>query len=214
MQKVGLLGGTFDPVHVGHLALGKTVLNQLELDHLIYIPAPFPPHKQGVEITPFHHRLAMLDIAIAADENFSVSPIEAEHRGLSYTIDTISTLRQRCEKGTRFFYVIGLDAFAEIRTWKNYLQLLQEVSFVVIERPDLYQKKFEQVIESELERYIQENRKCWKHENGSTIYRLSMKSVPVSSTKIRENLKKGNSVEGMLPAGVLEYIQAKGYNLK
>lgn len=210
MQKIGLFGGTFDPVHIGHLAVGKAVVNQLDLNQLIYIPAPLPPHKQEIDITPFHHRLAMLEIAIAGGDGFSVSPIEAEHQGPSYTIDTIAALRQRFKEEVFFYYVIGLDAFAEICTWKNYQQLLVEVTFVVVDRPSLYEKTCEHVIMSELEGYLQESDGCWEHENGSKIYRLDMEPVSVSSTIIRGKCHNGHSIEGMVPPAVLLYIQENG----
>jgi len=150
--------------------------------------------------------MAMLEIATADDTGFSVSPIEAEYQGPSYTIETIAILRKRFDDTTSFYYVIGLDAFAEIRTWKNYLTLLRKVIFVVIDRPDLYKKSCEEIIQSELDGYVTSDNVCWRHDNGSTIYRLTMESVPVSSTTIRELLRKGCSVAGMVPAIVLDYI--------
>jgi len=207
MQKIGLFGGTFDPVHNGHLAAGKAALSQLHLDHLIYIPAPSPPHKLEVHITPFCHRLAMLELAIGDKKGFSVSPIEAERHGPSYTIDTFSIIRRRFESDVTFFYVIGLDAFAEICTWKHYQQLLREVSFVVIDRPSHDNATCEQIVLTELQGYTCTGEGVWAHENGSTIYRLAMDPVDVSSTVVRMLLQEGKSVEGLVPARVTDYVQ-------
>lgn len=207
MQKIGLFGGTFDPVHYGHLAVGKAALDQLDLDQLIFIPAPSPPHKQEEKITPFYQRLAMLELAIGHDQGFSVSPIEAERQGPSYTIDTLAILRRRLERDATFFYVIGLDAFAEIYTWKEYQRLLHEVSFVVIDRPSHDNKTCEEVVLSDLHGYSTTGKGCWRHEDGSVIYRLAMEPVDVSSTAIRELLRKGEAVEGMVPPAVIDYIQ-------
>ncbi|MBC8316422.1 MAG: nicotinate (nicotinamide) nucleotide adenylyltransferase [Desulfobulbaceae bacterium] len=209
MQKIGLFGGTFDPVHYGHLAVGKAALEQLDLDSLIFIPAPSPPHKQSDKITPFYHRLAMLELAIGEDHGFSVSPIEAELQGLSYTIDTLTILRRRFKGDVTFFYVIGLDAFAEISTWKQYQLLLSEVSFVVIDRPSHDNKTCEEIVCTELHGYSASGEGCWRNENGSTVYRLVMDPVAVSSTEIRELLRNGKAVEEMVPPAVIEYIQAK-----
>lgn len=207
MQKIGLFGGTFDPVHNGHLAVGKAALSQLYLDQLIYIPAPAPPHKLEVHITPFYHRLAMLERAIGDKKGFSISPIEAERHGPSYTIDTLSIIRRRFESDVTFFYVIGLDAFAEICTWKHYQQLLREVSFVVIDRPSHNNATCEQIVLTELQGYTHTGEGSWGHENGSTIYRLAMEPVDVSSTVVRMLLREGKSVDGLLPGRVIEYLQ-------
>jgi len=207
MQKIGLLGGTFDPVHNGHLAVGKAALSQLHLDQLLYIPAPSPPHKIEENITSFYHRLAMLELAVGDKKGFSVSPIEAERHGPSYTIDTLSIIRQRFEGDVTFFYVIGLDAFAEICTWKHYQQLLCEVCFVVIDRPSHDNATCEQIVLTELQGYIGTEEESWVHENGSMIYRLAMDPVDVSSTGIRGLLREGNSVEGLVPERVIDYVQ-------
>lgn len=207
MQRIGLFGGTFDPVHNGHLAAGRAALSQLHLDQLIYIPAPSPPHKQDVSITSFYHRLAMLERAIGDKKGFSVSPIEAERHGPSYTIDTLSIIRRRFESDVIFFYVIGLDAFAEIRTWKHYQQLLREVSFVVIDRPSHNNATCEQIVLTELQGYTRRGEGSWGHENGSTIYRLVMEPVDVSSTVVRMLLQEGKSVDGLVPERVIEYLQ-------
>ncbi|NOR11225.1 MAG: nicotinate (nicotinamide) nucleotide adenylyltransferase [Desulfovibrionaceae bacterium] len=207
MQRIGLFGGTFDPVHNGHLAAGRAALSQLYLDQLIYIPAPSPPHKQDVSITSFYHRLAMLERAIGDKKGFSVSPIEAERHGPSYTIDTLSIIRRRFESDVIFFYVIGLDAFAEIRTWKHYQQLLLEVSFVVIDRPSHNNETCEQIVLTELQGYTRRGEGSWGHEKGSTIYRLVMEPVDVSSTVVRMLLQEGKSVDGLVPERVIEYLQ-------
>jgi nicotinate-nucleotide adenylyltransferase len=207
MQKIGLFGGTFDPVHNGHLAVGKAALSQLHLDQLIYIPAPSPPHKLKVDITSFYHRLAMLDLAVGDEKGFSVSPIEAERHGPSYTIDTLSIIRRRFDGDVTFFYVIGLDAFAEICTWKEYQQLLFEVCFVVIDRPSHDNASCEQIVLTELRGYTGTGEGPWTHENGSTIYRLKMEPVDVSSTVVRMLLQEGKSVEGLVSERVIDYVQ-------
>ena len=211
MQKIGLFGGTFDPVHNGHLAVGETTLTQFHLDQLIYIPAPSPPHKVEGHIAPFYHRLAMLELAIAGEKGLTVSPIEAERHGPSYTIDTLTIIRKRFGTDVTFFYVIGLDAFAEIRTWKDYLFLLQKVSFVVIDRPCPDGTTCEQVVMTELQGYTGPEEGPWVHETSSPIYRLAMAPVAVSSTAVRMLLQKGEPVADLVPEQVLDYI--KGNNL-
>jgi len=127
----------------------------------------------------------------------------------SYTIDTLTILRRRFKGDVAFFYVIGLDAFAEISTWKQYKRLLHEVSFVVIDRPSHDNKTCEDIVRTELHGYSVNGEGCWRSESGSAIYRLIMAPVAVSSTAIRELLHNGKAVEDMVPPSVIAYIQAK-----
>ena len=137
-QKIGLLGGTFDPVHNGHLAVANHVQLALKLDSILFIPAALPPHKpghdDGREISSFIHRLTMLEKAIVKNSSFAVSDIEGKRSSPSYSIDTIKILISQIGKQADLFFIIGLDAFLEIDTWKHYKDLPDLVNFVVISR--------------------------------------------------------------------------------
>ena len=207
MTKIGFLGGTFDPVHYGHLALGRGVAGKLGLDTLYFVPAPSPPHKSGQLITDFHHRVAMLRLAITDDSCLKVSEIEAERNGPSYTIDTLCQFRRQLGPGPDFFFVMGLDAFAEINTWKSYKKLLTTASFVVIDRPGHGPSSIEQVIDDFFPDYCKKGSGVWEAEGQRVICSFTMVPVPVSSTQVRERLRAGKSVRGLVPLEVGEYIE-------
>ncbi len=209
MTKVGFLGGTFDPVHYGHLALGRGVARELDLDTLYFVPAPSPPHKMEQHITSFRHRVAMLELAIAADPCLKISEIEAARSGPSYTIDTLYQFRQQLGPEAAFFFVMGLDAFAEINTWKSYKELLTAASFVVIDRPDHKLISLEQVIDEFFPYYCKKRPGLWETEMQNKIYSFTMEPVPVSSTLVRERLRSERSVRGFVPAEVAEYIEKR-----
>lgn len=209
MKKIGLFGGTFDPVHNGHLAVGQAVVDRFSLDEVVFIPAASPPHKPGEQISGFSHRLAMLKLAIAEKKCFSVSEIEAERSGPSFTIDTLALLQQRFDKEVSFFFITGLDAFAEIHTWKSYRKLLAATSFVVIDRPSHSCCDLKQIIALRLAAYAEEEPGVWKSPWQSRIYSLDMEPVHVSSTMIRERLKSGQTLKGLLPSSVETYIHSQ-----
>ncbi|MEW6289239.1 MAG: nicotinate-nucleotide adenylyltransferase [Thermodesulfobacteriota bacterium] len=207
MKKIGLFGGTFDPVHNGHLAVGRAALRQLGLDTLYFIPASSPPHKADQLITPFFHRVAMLRLAVQGELRFVVSDIEGLRNGLSYTIDTLLQFRQILGPEADFFFVIGLDAFADITTWKSYHELLNRASFVVIDRPSLGCQTVAQVVGRCFPAYREEDRGVWSKAGSRRIYSLAMDPVPVSSSMIRDRLRRGEAIDQLTPAGVVEYLR-------
>jgi nicotinate-nucleotide adenylyltransferase len=207
MKKIGLFGGTFDPVHNGHLAVGRAALRQLGLDTLYFIPASLPPHKSDQLITPFSHRAAMLRLAVQGEPRFVVSDIEGLRNGPSYTIDTLLQFRQNLGPEADFFFIIGLDAFADITTWKKYRELLNRASFVVIDRPSHACQSVAQVVGRCFPDYQEEDRGIWSKAGRRRIYALAMDPVPVSSSMIRDRLRRGESIGDLTPAGVVDYLQ-------
>lgn len=207
MKKTGLFGGTFDPVHNGHLAIGRAALRQLALDVLYFIPAASPPHKDERRITPFPHRVAMLRLALAGEPRFVVSEVEGLRSGPSYTIDTLAHFRRSRERETEFFFLIGLDAFAEITTWKRYGELLHSASFVVINRPSHGCQSVASVVAGSFPDYEAEAEGVWKKEGSNRIYSLAMAPSPVSSSMVRQRLGRGEAVDDLLPPGVPAYLR-------
>jgi nicotinate-nucleotide adenylyltransferase len=207
MQKIGLFGGTFDPVHNGHLAVGRVALRQLGLDRLYFIPAALPPHKSGRLITPFARRVAMLRLAIEDEPRFAVSEIEGQRRGPSYTIDTLAQFRQEFGPLAEFFFLIGLDAFAEITTWNRYGELLDLAAFVVIDRPSPGGQRVADVVARCFPRYREEAAGVWSGPGRHCIYVLAMEPVPVSSSQIRARLRQGESIAGLVPPQVADYLR-------
>src|SRR5579863_7054661 len=145
-MNIGLFGGTFDPVHRGHLALARAALQQYKLHRIHFVPANIPPHKQRQPLSPFLHRFAMLALATAKDKAFVPSLLEAPEEGVTpirkerpekpnYTIDTVRRLKQSFKASDRLFLLIGMDAFADIAKWHEAEALFREVVFVVAGRP-------------------------------------------------------------------------------
>ena len=211
-RRVGILGGTFDPVHNGHLAIAEAVRQALALSSILFVPAFLPPHKPTYTISPFPHRAAMLELAVAGHPGFSVSRLEAEREGPSFSIDTLKALRLWLGVGIELFFITGMDAFAEIHTWKAHRELLDYASFVVIGRPDHCQQSCGQTVATHFPGYtFAENQGCWQGEPGrGAIYPVAMAPVKVSSTEIREAIRQGRSVQALVPAAVADYIDAQG----
>jgi len=209
LQRIGLFGGTFDPVHNGHLQEAREVVRQLALDQLVFIPAPHPPHKTDKDITSFAHRLAMLELATGHERSFIVSLIELERQGPSYTIDTLTEMRSRLGRH-HFYFIIGLDAFVEINTWKDYRKLLASASFAVIDRPFAEDITLEQLIADELSGFRAAGEGVWRLGAKGWIFRVQMPLVAISSTGIREKLMANKFVANLVPEQVARYIEEKG----
>ena len=215
LKKIGLLGGTFDPVHNGHLAVANHVLDELGLDAVWFIPAATPPHKfthgDGEPITDFHHRVAMLGKAIFPSPKFQINQIESERSSPSYSIETLTELRKRTSSNTEFFFILGVDAFAQIDTWERHSELTDFADLVVISREvnDI------RIVESTIRKCFPEYQassltNVWSSEDhkGSLIL-VTMKPVPISSTLVRKSVREDLDFFDLVPAGVEEYIRAK-----
>ena len=206
-RKIGVLGGTFDPVHEGHLAMARAALVRCRLDQVLLIPAFAPPHKERI-ITPFVHRLAMLEAAVGDEPTLSVSLLEAERRSApSYTVDTLRELRNRL--GQRELYlIIGADMFAEIRLWYRYAELFQLAHLIVVARPGIDADAIAaQVAALPGEFHFDSEGYIWQRADGFRIFYLPDVAIQVSSSRIRSLLARVQPVEGLLPAPVLVYIR-------
>lgn len=211
-KKTGLLGGTFDPVHNGHLAVASHVMQSLRLDAVWFIPASQPPHKAGHEsgrkISGLNHRIAMLHMALRQYPAFAVSDIEAKRSAPSYSIDTINILVRQMGHRTDFYFIVGADAFVEIDTWKRFRELPVLVSFVIISRPGFSFDRVETVIHDSYPDYRYDpGLERWKspHNRGDFILQ-HMPPVPISSTQVREKAGRGEDISGLVPPAVQEYI--------
>lgn len=211
-KKIGLLGGTFDPVHNGHLAAANHVLQALALDAIWFIPASQPPHKtghgDGGEISSFTHRIAMLEKAVGNNGRFVVSDIEAKRSEPSYSIDTITILIRQIGKQAELFFIIGADAFLEIDTWKKFTELPTLVNFVVLSRPGYPPEKVGEAISHNFTGYIlNESKDTWCAPNSKGCFILQhMEPVPISSTEIRRKVRNGENISGLVPPAVEFYI--------
>jgi nicotinate-nucleotide adenylyltransferase len=180
--RLAIFGGTFDPIHEAHLALARQAAERFHLDRVLFVPASRPPHKSGVTHAEYEHRLRMTELACQNDPPFEVSRLE-ESTPRSYSIDTIEKVRGDLAPGDQLFFLIGADAFAEIRTWRRWQDVLNAVTFIVVSRPGHH----------------------YQVPEGARIERLEELDLPVSSSEIRRALASGQRPAG-LPDRVLEYI--------
>ena len=191
MRRIGVLGGTFDPVHFGHLIAASSVRSEFHLERLIFTPAGIPPHKGDIRMSTPVHRIKMLEIALDTEADFEVSDIEFQRPGPSYTVETAKALRENYGEPSEIFYVIGTDSAVELQSWKDADELLSLLKFVVVSRPG-YNK--EEILE--------------KYSKRCTF--LKIPALDISSSQIRERVKSGLSVKYLLPEKVREYILRNG----
>lgn len=206
-QRIGLLGGTFDPVHNGHLSLADYVLNALELDSILFIPAARPPHKGFAQVTSFKHRSAMVKIAVLDKPRFFVSDMELQRSGPSYSIDTLKALRARLGPEVHLFFIIGMDAFVELETWKNGKQLLDYADLAVVARSGHPLGLIDSGINILGNYSFDSVRSSWSAPDRlGRIYPVNMTPIAISSTDVRQKVVSGVSLDGLIPAAVSEYI--------
>lgn len=187
MSNIGLFGGTFDPVHRGHLELIRHVQQEYALDQIWFIPTFIPPHKENIPFATCEHRLAMLKIVIRDHSDWQICDLEIERTGISYSIDTVRTLQMRENNSAhQWFFIIGADNLCILESWKEYRELLQRVTFIAVPRPGFDLRNVSQII---LDKVIVANTPMW----------------PVSSSEIRDSKGMLNSV--WLPDKVAAYIK-------
>jgi nicotinate-nucleotide adenylyltransferase len=179
--KVAIFGGTFDPIHSAHVAIARAAAGRFSLDRVLFIPAARPPHKGGAACAPYEDRVHMIELAIAGEPRFEVSRLE-ENTERSYSIDTIAKLRAKLAPADQLYFLIGADAFAEIRSWHRWQEVAQAVRFIVVSRPGA----------------------AYDVPAGVTADRIDSLELPQSSSEIRRALREGNGVTG-LPEPVLAY---------
>jgi nicotinate-nucleotide adenylyltransferase len=182
--KLAIFGGTFDPIHEAHLAIAREAADRFHLDRVLFVPAAHPPHKQGVTHAPYEDRVRMAALACSADPRFEVSRLE-EGTERSYSIDTIEKVHAVMAPGDELFFLIGADAFSEIRTWHRWPEVARGVRFLVVSRPG---HQYEVPPEVACER-------------------IDQVALPVSSSTIRSQLAAGGRPDG-IPQPVLEYALA------
>lgn len=192
----GILGGTFDPIHYGHLVLAEKAREAFQLDKVIVVPAAIPPHKIGEVATEAQHRLKMVELAIQESPWFEVSTVELDREGLSYSIDTIRELKKSF--GDEAALIMGFDSLLELYTWKNYRSILDETNIITAFRPGYPILTDDQNWPSFLEPY--------RHK----ILILEAPLLDISSTWIRVELMFGRSVKYLVPDPVIDYIITNG----
>jgi len=211
---IGLLGGSFNPIHNGHLHIAHHTTRLLKLDRVLFIPTGDPPHKETVSLAPAFHRLAMVKLAIAPFPSYEVYEREIHFPGISYTFDTLTQLKDEYPARTRFGFLIGLDAFLDIQSWKKSDQLFTLCQFMVSSRPgasftklqdllffpDSYRAKLEQLDAGTLTRVDVEL------SGRQPVTLLALPPCEVSASSIRRSIGRKEPVGGWLPAPVESYI--------
>jgi nicotinate-nucleotide adenylyltransferase len=209
-QRIGILGGTFNPVHYGHLAAAEEVRDRLKLDRVLFIPAFLPPHKDE-DLPSAVQRLEMVRLAISGNQLFKASDIEIKRGGRSYTVDTIEELHQHYP-GTELFFITALDSFLEIKTWKDWERLLSVCTFVVLSREgyrfgDLAALGLQGVRAEDLASLDSRVRdETTLSVGGSRIVLERIPYYEISSTDIRQRIQRGRSIKYLLPEPVERYI--------
>jgi nicotinate-nucleotide adenylyltransferase len=205
---VGIFGGTFDPVHIGHLRCVEEAREILGLDRILLVPAADPPHKRGRSISPATHRLAMLRSAVRAHPAFRVSTIEIDRAGASFTIDTLRQIRAD-HPTWNLTLLMGTDAFAEIATWKEYLALFDIADFGVFSRPSGRVRSPRMALPVAVRsrfRYASD-RNALINQTGKRVSFLSVSALDISATDIRSRVRHGRSIRFLVPDSVERYIE-------
>ena len=192
--KVGIMGGTFDPIHYGHLVTAEAVRAKFNLERVIFVPSGSPPHKVNEKITDRNHRYLMTLLATASNSYFDVSKVEIDREGYSYTVDTIRIFQEQFRGKADFYFITGADVLNEILTWKDVDVLFQLCDFVAATRPNYdYQKLYDKI------EFLRTNYK-------GRIHFVEVPSLAISSTDIRYRVKNNLPIKYLLPESVETYI--------
>lgn len=186
----GLLGGTFDPIHVAHLIVAECAVDELGLDRVIFMPSAVPPHKPGRAVTPVRHRLEMVRLALLGNTRLSVSELEAHRPPPSYTIDTVRELRRQLGEGEALHFIMGADSLTQFFTWKAPEELLDACEFAVVPRPGFDMSE----------------------SDPRALARVRVLGAPmmdISSSDIRRRVREGRTIRYLVPAEVSTYILEK-----
>jgi nicotinate-nucleotide adenylyltransferase len=209
-ERVGIFGGTFDPLHLGHFRAAESVREAMALDRVVFVPAAVPPHKSGPGITPAEDRYRMVRAAIEKEPFFEVSRVELDRNGPSFTIDTLAKI-EREMPGSKVFFITGIDSFRDIRTWHRWEDLLESYSLVVHGRPgsalssaydavpERWHSSFIALPESGIEGGS-------RADVSGGVFLLHVVTLHISSTEVRAMVRAGRSIRYLVPTEVEEFI--------
>jgi len=208
--KIGILGGTFDPIHLGHLRLAEEVGDELALECVYLVPAAYPPHKEKRAVAPFHHRYSMVELAAGESPRFKATDVEGRRQGFSYSIETLREFRRLLGDRVQLFFILGMDAFLEIETWREYSGLFDYAHFVVIERPGFPSERLEPFLHSLGLGFQKTGEKgLYVTPAGNSVIHQRATLLEISSTDIRRRVAEGRSIRFLVPESVRSYIIEK-----
>jgi len=185
-MRIGILGGTFNPIHNAHIRLAELAKEKLNLDKVMFIPAYVPPHKNDPDIIDSNLRYEMVKIAIEGKGDFAVSDVEIRRKGTSYSVDTLKALKERFGPEAELFFITGSDSLSELHAWKSIEEIFALSHFIVAKRPGYPLENIPDEVEV-----------------------FQMPEMEISSSDIRKKVKQGQSIEGIVPTKIIEYIRAK-----
>lgn len=197
-SKIGILGGTFNPIHCGHLIIAEAVREKFCLDRVLFIPSGQPPHKPDTEVIGAEHRYEMVRRAVASNSFFEASRVEIDREGYTYTINTLKVLREEYGTDTGLFFIIGADIIPELNIWKEFESVFKLCEFIAVLRPGHDRK----TIEADIEQL--------KRDYKLKIYMTETPLTDISSSDIRERCSMGKSIKYLVPDSTENYIKAKG----
>jgi nicotinate-nucleotide adenylyltransferase len=194
--RVGVLGGTFDPIHIGHLILAEEARDQLKLDRVYFVPAGNPPHKQGRRLAPVAERVQMTELAVAGNDAFRVSRVDADRAGPHYTIDMVQIIQGQLPPGCELFFLMGFDSLTELPTWHEPARLIAACHLVALTRHDI------DVDWAKLEAALPGIRQ--------RVTILDMPELEIASHQLQERIREGRSIRYLVPEPVRQYITREG----
>jgi len=219
LKHIGLFGGTFDPIHLGHIQVAEEVKKKFSLDEILFIPSALPPHKEPGYVADARDRLEMIKLALSGYADFTVSDVELKRPGPSYTIDTVLYIKSILNDKTAFYLIMGLDAIFEIDTWKSFSDLFLLVPFIVLTRTFVGQNATDGGWLG-LEKYLKSRvsdgyrfsalQSCYIHNEKQPVFVFDIVPIDISSTHIRRCIKKGKTIESLVPDIVQDFIEVKG----
>lgn len=225
-MRIGLFGGTFNPIHNGHLKAVYEVQKRFALDKSYIIPSAIPPHKEQNCVVDAKDRIEMIRLAVASSpdtmESVVISDVELKRSGPSYTIDTLFYFKSILPEDSRIYFILGLDAFLEIDTWKSYMDLFLLTSFIVITRFPAEQNDIS-IMRKSLENYLQnrislnykysDSQSCYVNNERKPVFFFDVNPLNISSTRIRRLISQGRSIRLFVPEKVDDLIKTKGLYL-
>jgi len=210
-MRIAIMGGTFNPIHFGHLRIAEEVREAFNLDKVIFIPTFMPPHKDNGSLISPEHRFEMVQLAVKDNPFFEASDVEIKRGGRSYSVVTLRALRDKYT-GTDFSFIAGTDSFNDITTWCEYEELFKLTNFIVIPRPGYPVKKIAEILPVELARkfWYDAEKAVYINDYGKFVTYMETTLFGISASGIRKMIKEGNSTRYILPKEVEDYVTKNG----
>jgi len=208
-MRLGIFGGTFNPIHMAHLRCAEEAREALRLERVLFVPAASPPHKRGVDLAPARDRLTMARLAIRGNPGLSVCSVEIDRPGRSYSADTLRILRDRFPRRTRFVFLLGMDAFKEIHTWKDFPLLFTLADFAVLARPPDDLPPLHRILPVAVRGQFCYSKSATGliHRSGNRVYSLKVTALDISASAIRRRVRGGRSIRYLVPPPVEAHIR-------